>query len=82
MESSDDEAHDVDDDVSVHSLNLSGMSLSSTASDSPDSPPNSARSLRMIQKKGERELSEKLRSVNFFTSQTQMSNTQHDEIIV
>ena len=54
MESSDDEAHDVDDDVSVHSLNLSGMSLSSTASESPNSPPNSARSLRMLQKKGDR----------------------------
>ena len=44
----------IDDDVSVHSLNMSGMSLSSTASDSPDSPPNSARSFRMLQKKGEK----------------------------
>ena len=44
----------IDDDVSVHSLNMSGMSLSSTASDSPDSPPNSARSLRILQNKGVR----------------------------
>ena len=53
-ESSDDEAHDIDDDVLVHSLNLSGMSMSSTASESPASPPNSARSLRILQNKGVR----------------------------